>query len=488
MGLCISKIGILQILKVTSGSISHANGILPFVHSITGFNAKPVNSKDDVLMINKEWEEEVLMLEILDMRCMETFFIEIPKKNNEGLGIAVKFHESPVALLSMQVLRIHPNSPVEKCRMLVGDYILGIENMHSFDEEDLLETLYSKRGQAVPIVVYNDDLGYVRVVRVEVGMEILLGCQIGTGEMYRIPYGARSNRLELNAAVIKKDIDRLDRRIRGKEIIDRRMSREVVERRNSYPRFLNEGYNGMHQKELIYDVYSLHDKELHDTKPSMNVLLDIEDDCEMPMYAADDAMSASSIETNGINLHGDSEKNIIEILNNTSQDDNFDFEHELPLVCSINKGEHVNESHQTIYTGSNESARHYESISTENIYEPDANMQSVSRYEMQQCPLCLKFHDDEFDDTERYDGSRRAENVEYKHGYESDYCVEHHPNEELYVQEYFCSSNEYLEDYDVKKHSVEHEIDLEKSMLESENKIAQDIMEMKIKNDMESND
>ncbi|TBU19568.1 peripheral Golgi membrane protein [Ordospora colligata] len=504
MGLCISKIGVLQILKVTNGSISHVNGILPFVHSIAGFNAKAVNSKDDVLTINKEWEEEALVLEILDMRNMETFSIEIPKKNNESLGIAVKFHESPVALLSMQVLRIHPNSPAEKCRMVVGDYILGIENMYSFDEEDLLETLHSKRGQSVPVVVYNNDLGYVRIVRIEIGVEILLGCQIGTGELYRIPYRPRSNRLELNAAIVNKDVDGLARRIRGKEIIDRRMRSEIAESKNSYPVFLNEGRNGMQQKELMHDVYRLHDRKLHETRPSKNVLLSIEDDHEISVYVPDDVMSTESKETSDFDFHDDKSRDIIEILGNTNQDDNFDFEHELPLVCSINTSEYAKENYQAIYTRLDENAGYYNPINTENVYEPntnsmhepDENSQSASKYEMQQCPLCLKFHEDEFHGTESqygefhgmgfYDGEI-MEDSQHKYGYEDEYSVEDQLIGEFNTQEHLWNHNENLERYDTKEHLLEHEVDLEKSMLASENKIAQDIMEMKIQSDIESN-
>lgn len=205
MGAQASTMNSLQILKVSEHSVSHRNRILPFVHTVVGFNGRAVQSKDDALAMNREWDIAPLRLELADMRTSERFVLEVPKKSDVRLGISVKFHQKIVPLLSMQILGIDPDSPAECAGMLVGDCILGVENMSSEDEDDLLRYVEMKRGSNITLLAYNRDLEYIRAIDVQVGTDVLLGCQVGMGEVYTVPYNPDC-RMEFDAEVIDRDI------------------------------------------------------------------------------------------------------------------------------------------------------------------------------------------------------------------------------------------------------------------------------------------
>ncbi|KMV66706.1 peripheral Golgi membrane protein [Encephalitozoon cuniculi EcunIII-L] len=346
MGACLSAIKSLQILKVSEDSVSHKNGILPFIHSIVSFNGKAIESKDDALTMNKEWESKALQLELIDMRTMETSILEIPRKDKTRLGISVKFHQSIACLLSMEVLRVNPESPAEKAGMVVGDYILGIENIYSKDEEDLLRFLEMNRRRVVPLLVYNSDLEYVRVVSLQVGVDVLLGCQIGMGELYKVPFSQRRCKVEFNSEIIRNDVRRLRRKLRGRDIISSRL-KDVVCGSDSHSESVSSTYAwDVQEKTPAYNLMSPSLRKpscdesfpdvSSDSQPLEIPLLDIEDVNEIPVILPEsltyevpiDKQERAKTERDGVS------KSIVNILEQ-EQDDHFDFENSLPLA---NKG------------------------------------------------------------------------------------------------------------------------------------------------------
>lgn len=336
MGSCISTIKSLQILKVSEGSVSHKNGVLPFIHSIISFNGRAIESKDDALAMNKEWESKALHLELIDMRTMETSILEIPRKDKTRLGISVKFHQSMACLLSMEVLKVNPGSPAEKAEIVVGDYILGIENIYSKDEDDLLRFLELNRRRIVPLLVYNNDLEYVRVAPLQVGVDVLLGCQIGMGELYKVPFNPRRSKIEFNNEIIKNDVRRLRRKLRGKDIISSRL-RDVISGSEGCSESMSSTYMwDAQEKTPSYDFMSSKSKEsFHSEVPSegRQPLEGVEEVNEIPVILPEGLTyevpinRKKWIETkkNGLS------KDIVNILEQ-GQDDHFDFENSLSLV------------------------------------------------------------------------------------------------------------------------------------------------------------
>ncbi|ADM10903.1 peripheral Golgi membrane protein [Encephalitozoon intestinalis ATCC 50506] len=345
MGSCLSTIKSLQILKVSEGSVSHKNGILPFIHSIVGFNGKAIESKDDALIMNKEWERKALQLELIDMRTMETSVLEIPKKDKTRLGISVKFHQNIASLLSMEVLRVNSGSPAEKAGMVVGDYILGIENIYSKDEDDLLRFLELNRRRTVPLFVYNNDLEYVRVVYLQVGMDILLGCQVGIGELYKVPFNPRRSMVEFNSEITKNDVKRLRRKLRGKDIISSRL-RDVVSGNEIFSESVSSTYVwDAQEKTPSYDFMSSDKKKGLSERVSSGIVrdsqaldipfLDMEDANEIPVILPESLTYEVPIDRQRRVDKEESKKSksILSILEHEN-DDNFDFEGSLSLVRS----------------------------------------------------------------------------------------------------------------------------------------------------------
>ncbi|WEL37795.1 hypothetical protein PFJ87_01g00480 [Encephalitozoon hellem] len=337
MGSCISTIKSLQILKVSEGSVSHKNGVLPFIHSIISFNGKPIESKDDALAMNKEWESKALQLELIDMRTMETSILEIPRKDKMRLGISVKFHQSAACLLSMEVLRVNPGSPAEKAGMVVGDYILGIENIYSKDEDDLLRFLELNRRRTVPLLVYNNDLEYVRVVPLQVGMDVLLGCQIGMGELYKVPFNSKRGKIEFNNEIIRNDVRRLRRKLRGKDIISSRL-RDVMSGSDGCSESMSSACWDVQEKTPTYDFMSSQLKEpLHDEVSRRSVqdlgmpFEDVKDVSNIPVVLPSSFTYEASTDRRVEAKKNGVPRDIVSILEQ-EQDDQFDFENSLSLV------------------------------------------------------------------------------------------------------------------------------------------------------------
>jgi hypothetical protein len=215
MGVQGSTMGSLRILKVEKDSISHRYNILPFIHSIIGFNGKEIQSKGDAEVLNEEWRSGVLKLDFIDMRNEKAFSIEIPRKDKTMLGVGIKFYDRLVPPLSMHILSMAPDSPGFKSGMVEDDYILGVENLSFDDEDELLDYLSLNRDKIVPLLVYNHELGYVRRVDLHVGSLTLLGCEVGTGQLHRVPYKEDWGRMEYDAARIGKDVEEIRRRQEG---------------------------------------------------------------------------------------------------------------------------------------------------------------------------------------------------------------------------------------------------------------------------------
>lgn len=342
MGSCSSTIRSLQILKVSEDSISHKNGVLPFIHSIVGFNGRVVESKEDALAMNKEWEAGSLHLELIDMRTLETTVLEIPKKDKTRLGISVKFHQSVASLLSMEVLRVSPGTPAEKAGIVVGDYVLGIENIYSRDEEDLLRFLDLNRRRTVPLAVYNNELEYVRICHVEVGIDTLLGCQIGTGELYKVPCGQRRGRIEFNSEIVRADIRRLRRKQRGRDIVSSRL-RDVVCGSEMHSESMSSMYGWEIQEKTPLYEFQCSGQQPSDEggapdapsdSRSLGIpLLDVEDVNGIPVIHPEGFTYEVPVDDDRCaeTEQGDKPKDIVSILED-AQEDHFDFESNLSLV------------------------------------------------------------------------------------------------------------------------------------------------------------
>lgn len=191
MGNNISKPTSLQVLKLNNNTPSHTHKILPFFHFITHVNQIPILTSSDIKEMQVLWSEQDLKLTIIDPRVNSVSDIIIPKqRNNESLGISVKFHEGLPFLLTMAVCETTVNSPAMRAGLINNqDYIVGVENVYLVDEDHFLNYLYKKIGSPVYLIVYNGGMESLRRVEVVPESGNLLGCELNSGILYGIPEG-----------------------------------------------------------------------------------------------------------------------------------------------------------------------------------------------------------------------------------------------------------------------------------------------------------
>lgn len=159
----------LVVLRVNDNSKCFPD-LSPFVHAITKYNSTPIESEDDIL---KMTSQKQLDLEILDLRNSNTKTITI----STPLGIGVKLGEP--RLLTMKVLEIEKGSPASN-GLLVGDFVIGIENFYFATNDEFSYTVYRNKGKDLVFIVYRDCK--VRRVPISLGTtEPFLGTLFGEG-------------------------------------------------------------------------------------------------------------------------------------------------------------------------------------------------------------------------------------------------------------------------------------------------------------------
>ncbi|KAF7682520.1 Golgi reassembly-stacking protein 1 [Astathelohania contejeani] len=191
MGANESKPTTLQILKVKEGTPSHDANLLPFMHFITHVNDMPISTPSDIKRLGELWRSGSLKLGVFDARTRTMKEYDIPSfegGTSQSLGISVKLYTGDPFVLALRILEICPDSPA----MLAGlierqDWIIGIEGADIHDENELSEYLYRRRGEEVTMLIYNSGMGSIRPVKIIPGMEMMLGCDIGTGIINQIP-------------------------------------------------------------------------------------------------------------------------------------------------------------------------------------------------------------------------------------------------------------------------------------------------------------
>lgn len=161
----------LYVLKVTNNSLP----ICPFLHTIIKYNGTPIQDTDP--RIFKEILSKLdLTLEIMDLRDKSIFTVCIPK-GTEKLGLNVIKIKGEICLMKMRV-----NTVREHCPFKMNDQILGIENLYSENEEELIKNIKEQEGKSARIVIIRD--GQVVVQETPISKD--LGCEVGTGLFFKV--------------------------------------------------------------------------------------------------------------------------------------------------------------------------------------------------------------------------------------------------------------------------------------------------------------
>ncbi|KAM0677297.1 hypothetical protein BDAP_002160 [Binucleata daphniae] len=187
MGNTPSNINSLLVLKIKQNSPAHIAGILPFINIITHINDLPANL--DVLKnINTMWSKQNIKLTIKDVRTENCKTIEISqKREGQSLGMSVTLNDTNFNLCFC-VLEVDNDTPAFHAGLIENqDYIIGIENINLKDEDDFFAHLYKNANKKVNLMVCNTGMLNLRIVELVPQKEVLLGCELGSGMLYKLP-------------------------------------------------------------------------------------------------------------------------------------------------------------------------------------------------------------------------------------------------------------------------------------------------------------
>lgn len=165
----------LYILKVSNPALP----VCPFIHTITKYNGAPIVDTDPRIFREILLSSD-LALEIMDIRSRAVFDICVPR-GTARLGVNVVKTHGDVSLLKMRVTNVREGSALR-----IDDHILGIENMHLRDEDELVEhiksSIGSEGGCMLRMVLVRN--GAVCVEEVEAKDD--MGCELGMGILHRV--------------------------------------------------------------------------------------------------------------------------------------------------------------------------------------------------------------------------------------------------------------------------------------------------------------
>lgn len=152
--------------------------LVPFVHTIVGFNNTPVRDTDPI-KLKEVLRTQDLCLEVLDVILNKRFQVVIPQGGTSDgkMGINVtKLAALPVPLRAqITAVRETADTPLR-----AGDRILGIDNVYVENEEELFFEIKSNREVRL-VVLRGDEVELMDCKGPEIG------CEVGTGLLYSVP-------------------------------------------------------------------------------------------------------------------------------------------------------------------------------------------------------------------------------------------------------------------------------------------------------------
>mmetsp|Transcript_2575 Transcript_2575/g.5972 ORF Transcript_2575/g.5972 Transcript_2575/m.5972 type:complete len:373 (+) Transcript_2575:52-1170(+) len=187
-----------RVFKVNPRSPAAEAGLEPyfdFVQEINGVQLGPDNPEAFSAEIKKS-ENAVARLRVYNTRSNVTREVVLSPRPWAGtglLGASVRYDaiNLPEAQ-GIRVLEVFPNSPAAHAGLVpYQDYMLGSGPTVFRDLEDLVDAVSGCVDQRVQVQVYNSDSEAIREVTLVPnrawGGEGLIGCDIGTGMLHKIP-------------------------------------------------------------------------------------------------------------------------------------------------------------------------------------------------------------------------------------------------------------------------------------------------------------
>lgn len=193
-----SEIGGVRVFKVNRGSPAAEAGLEVFFDFIINVNGTEMDQDGQQSFADKikGAENGSLTMQVYNVRTGATREVIVrPRKwgGNGLLGATVRFDSTdPVECNGIRVLEVFPNSPAAHAGLFAfQDFILGTSQNVFHDIDELVGVVTASIGERIQIYVYNSESESVREVSLvpnnDWGGDGLLGCDIGTGLLHRIP-------------------------------------------------------------------------------------------------------------------------------------------------------------------------------------------------------------------------------------------------------------------------------------------------------------
>jgi len=169
-----NEIFCLTITDVLKDSKAHQNNLLPFIHCITHINNTEITSQP-----TKEDLSNAKTFTIFNHRTQKTFSFDL---KGGPLGLSLKF--STPKILCLAVKEVYNKN----LKLSTDDMIIGVsENI--FGEEEFYQFLFKNKAKTVTLFIFNLRFNSIRKVSVEIGNDELLGCELGSGLLCKLPTG-----------------------------------------------------------------------------------------------------------------------------------------------------------------------------------------------------------------------------------------------------------------------------------------------------------
>lgn len=193
-----------RVLGVQPNSPASQAGLVSFFDFLLGCNGSMLLDEEDLdfVKILKDNIDKELELLVFNIKSQSTRLVNMTPRENWGghglLGVTIRLDDYANAEERLiRILSISPNSPAHIAGLQpLKDYLLGTATASFSSDSILIDVLEEYEDKVIEIYVYNTESDEVRVVNLMPSLswgegEGLLGAEVGTGYLHRLPYSCR---------------------------------------------------------------------------------------------------------------------------------------------------------------------------------------------------------------------------------------------------------------------------------------------------------
>lgn len=191
-----------RILGIQDNSplLQGAGNITIFFDFLVAIHNVPLKASDSTLVdLLLSYEDSSVEVTLYNIKCRQSRKVLVtPTRRWEGeglLGVTIRHDTYPTTSEAnpledgglIKILLVEEQSPAAEAELEVGEYLLGTPDVVFSSVEAIHMLLVQSIGNPIDIYVYNTSADAVRVVTIVPQKDKLLGAELGTGFLHRLP-------------------------------------------------------------------------------------------------------------------------------------------------------------------------------------------------------------------------------------------------------------------------------------------------------------